>query len=80
MFFSVITKNFKRWNEVFRIKTLMLWGFTEKPKFYWVHEKTNIKALPRKGGLGQFADLTGGLSKNEGGCFGGDLIPQCTLC
>ena len=32
------------------------------------------------GGLGQFADLRGGLArKRGGGVFEGGLIPQCTL-
>ena len=49
-----------------------------------VHWKTKIEgALPKKGGLGQFADLRGegGLGKKEGVLFlRGGLIPQCTLC
>ena len=37
--------------------------------------------VPKKGGLGHFADLGGGLRKKEGGgVFEGGLIPQCTLC
>ena len=36
--------------------------------------------LPKKGGLGQFADLRGGDDKQEGsGVFHGGWIPQCTL-
>ena len=36
--------------------------------------------LPKKGGLGQFADSRGGGSgKKEDGVFEGGLIPQCTL-
>ena len=36
--------------------------------------------LPEKGGLGQFADLRGGLAEKEGVVFlRGGLIPQCTL-
>ena len=43
--------------------------------------KTNIEGgLPKKEGLGQFADLRGGdLGRKEGvGLFEGELIPQCT--
>ena len=43
--------------------------------------KSNIEGggLPKKGGLGQFANL-GGLDNKEGsGVFEGGLIPQCTL-
>ena len=38
--------------------------------------------MPKKGGLGQFADLRGGLGKKEGLVFlkEGGLIPQCKLC
>ena len=37
--------------------------------------------MPKKGRLGEFADLRRGLSKKEGGgVFEGGLIPQCTLC
>ena len=38
--------------------------------------------MPKKGGLGQFADLRGGLGKKEGGwCFlGRGLIHRCTQC
>ena len=37
--------------------------------------------VPKNGGLGQFADLSGGLAKESGWCFcgGGGLIPHCTL-
>ena len=32
------------------------------------------------GGLGQYADLRGGLARKRGGAFeGGGVIPQCTL-
>ena len=38
--------------------------------------------LPKKGGLGQFADLReGGVGKKEeGGVLEGRLMPQCALC
>ena len=37
--------------------------------------------LPKKGGLGQFVNLRGGLARKRGdGIFDGGLIPQCTLC
>ena len=36
--------------------------------------------MPKKGELGQFAGLRGGLAKKKGWCFGGGLIVQCTLC
>ena len=36
--------------------------------------------LPKKGGLGKFANLREGLGKKEGsGVFEGGVIPQCTL-
>ena len=36
--------------------------------------------LPEKGGLGQFADLRGGLAEKKEVVFlRGGLIPQCTL-
>ena len=43
-----------------------------------VHEKPIYRGrLPKKGGLGQFSDLRGGLDKKErGGVFDGGLIPQ----
>ena len=38
--------------------------------------------LPKKGGIGQFADLReGGVGKKEeGGVLEGRLMPQCALC
>ena len=42
--------------------------------------------MPKKGRLGQFADLRGAWQERGGGAFegwrggGGGLIPQCTLC
>ena len=37
--------------------------------------------MPKKGELGQFADLRWGLARKKGGVFEGvgGLIPQCTL-
>ena len=35
--------------------------------------------LPKKEGLGQFANLRG-VGKKGGGVFEGGLMPQCTLC
>ena len=62
-------------------------GFTEKSNFSGggggVNEKPIKRGeLPKKGGLGQFADLRGGgLGKKEGVVFlrGEGLIPQCPL-
>ena len=64
--------------------------FTEKSDFQrGIHEKPLYmggEGLQEKvgglGGLGQFADLRGGLGKKEGGVvfWRGRLIPQCTLC
>ena len=36
--------------------------------------------LPKKGGLGHYADLRGAWRRRRGWCFLGGLIPQCTLC
>ena len=38
--------------------------------------------MPKKRGVGKFADLREGLDKKEGGAggFEGGWIPQCTLC
>ena len=46
-----------------------------------VHKKSDIEGgLPKKGRLGQFADLRRGLGKKEGdGVFDGGLIPRCTI-
>ena len=34
------------------------------------HKKNNIQGeLPKQGGLGQFADLRGGLGRKSGWCF-----------
>ena len=43
--------------------------------------KTNLKGgLPKKGGVGQFANLRGDRpGKKEGVVFFGGLIPQCKL-
>ena len=42
-------------------------------------QKTNIEGgLPKKGGLGQFANLRVGLAKKRDGVLVG-LIPQCAL-
>ena len=92
--FSVITKNlnweiltknlvtFKRWDGVkddkfeyyggsLKIRFLRGGGFTKNQY---------IGGLPKKGRLGQFADLTEGLAKKRGVVFlRGGLIPQCTL-
>ena len=42
-------------------KIRFLDGRSQKTKIYW--------GLPKKGGLGHFADLKGGLGKKEGGGF-----------
>ena len=37
--------------------------------------------MPKKGGLGQFVDLRGGLARKRGwGVFEEGSIPQCPLC
>ena len=39
--------------------------------------------MPKKSGLGQFADLRWSLARKSGrgrGVFDGWLIPQCTIC
>ena len=36
--------------------------------------------MPKKGGLGQFADLRGAWEERGGGVFEGGLIPKHTLC
>ena len=45
------------------------------------HEKPIYRGkLPKKGGLGQFADLKEGLAgKEELVFFRGELLPQCSL-
>ena len=66
-------------------------GFTEKflsggrgregvTKNQYIYIYIHRDDLPEKGGLGQFADLRGGLAQKEGVVFlRGGLIPQCTL-
>ena len=62
--------------------------FTEKSDFQsGVHENPiHCGWLPKKGGVGQFADLGrgggGAWQERGGGVFfeGVGLIPQCTLC
>ena len=45
-----------------------LWGFTERSDVQGGSQKTNIEGgLPKKGELGQFADLRVGLGKKLGG-------------
>ena len=60
----------------------MFWGFTEKSNFRVGGGFTNTQYRGedclKKGGLGQFADLRGGLARKRGG--GGELIPKCTQC
>ena len=51
----------------------------------WGSQKTYIEGgFPKKGGgggLGQFADLRGGLGKKDrGSVYEGGLIPWCTIC
>ena len=55
----------------------LIWGFTEKSDFWGAYKKSICwKELPKKGELGKFAGLRGGLLKKRGG--GGD-IPMCTM-
>ena len=51
-------------------KICKLWGFTKKSDFGGlVHEKNDKQGgFSKKGGLGQLADLRGGLAK-KGWCF-----------
>ena len=75
MFFSVITKNlvtFKRWDEIKDEKLYYYGGSLKNPTFRErIHEKPiHAGELSKKrGGLGQFADLKGGLGKKRGGVF-----------
>ena len=50
--------------------------------FMEVYKKTIYRGeLPKRGELGQFLGLRGGLAEKEGLVFlMGGLIPQCTLC
>ena len=49
--------------------------------FRGVHKKPIYRGeLPKKGGLGQFADLRGAWQKRGGVFLSGGLIPQFTLC
>ena len=52
-------------------KNCILWGFTKKSDFQgWFPKKNNIQGrLSKKEGLGQFADLKGGLENKDGGVF-----------
>ena len=62
----------------------MLWGFTEKSDFQWSSQKniaTGKEGLPKKGELGEFADLKGELAKKrQCGVFQGSVDTQCTIC
>ena len=62
-------------------------GSLKNPTFSGGSPKTNLEdGLPKKGELGQIANLKGGrggLGKKEGGgggVFDEGLIPQCTQC
>ena len=58
----------------------MGWVKDEKFYYYGVHEKPIYWGdFLKRWELGQFAKLSEGLSKMRGQCFGGGLIPQCTL-
>ena len=53
-------------------KKFILWEFTEKSDFQsWFTTKNIYGRFSKKGGLGQFADLRGGLAKKGGGVFEG---------
>ena len=72
-----------------RMKISIPWGFTEKIKFLlgggvtknqYIYIYIGRICLKRGGGLGQFADLRGGLAEKEGVIsLRGGLIPQGTL-
>ena len=96
MFLSLITKNlkweiltknlvtFKRWDEVKDKKFYYYGGSLKNPNFSGGHEKPIYRGdCLKRGALGQFADIKGGLVKKRGWCYwgggGGGLIPQCTL-
>ena len=68
-------KNFNIMGVHWKIQFLSGGGGSHKKPIYIYRED-----LPEKGGLGQFADLRGGLAEKEGVVFlRGGLIPQCTL-
>ena len=55
----------------------LIWGFTEKSDFWGDYKKSIYwKELPKKGELGKFAGLRGGLLKKRGG---GGVISQCAI-
>ena len=55
-------------------------GLSKNHIFRGVHKKPIYKEeLPKKMGLGQFADLRGAWKKRRGWCFSGGLIPHCAL-
>ena len=70
-----------------RMKNFNIMGVHWKIQFLSVGKKKQYiyicryrEDLPEKEGLGQFADLRGGLAEKEGVVFlRGGLIPQCTL-
>ena len=92
MFFSVKAKNrnweiltknfvtFKRWDGFKGMKNFSIMGVHWNIWFLkGVHKKPIYRGgLPKKVGLGKFADSREGLGKNRGrGYFWGGLITQC---
>ena len=67
---------------VLRIKNFNILGSLKNPTFRGQFTKNQYRkwGFPKKGGLGQFVNLRGGLAKKREWCFCGvGVIPQCTL-
>ena len=79
----MLTKNwitFKKWDGV-KDGKFWYYGISLKNQIFrgWVNEKSKYRGdCLKRGGLGQFADLKGGMVKKKVWCFWGGLIPQCT--
>ena len=96
MFFSVITKNsnweiltknlvtFLKEKMVLRVKNFDIFGVHLKIRFLGGVTENQYRGenCLKRGGLGWFSDLRGGLARKREVVFsrGGGLIPQCTLC